>query len=123
MATRGPTELELSVLAGYKPPIKSIQSLRKDILSINQLTNALKSYRTKQDEQYLKRSVNLIIILSNVFEASTLEYALYAIMPKDLWPEVATLLFVFKLSTSRKHVDEDLIRLIKDLRVERSTQH
>ncbi len=97
--------------------------MRKDILSINQLTNALKSYRTKQDEQYLKRSVNLIIILSNVFEASTLEYALYAIMPKDLWPEVATLLFVFKLSTSRKHVDEDLIRLIKDLRVERSTQH
>jgi hypothetical protein len=119
MATKGPTELEISVLAGYKHPAKSLQSLRKDILVISQLTNALKSYKAKQDPQHLKRAVNLIIILSNVFEASTLEYALYAIMPNEFWPEAATLLFVLKLSKERKHVDENLLRLLGDLRAER----
>lgn len=119
MATKGPTELELSILAGYKHAAKSLQSLRKDILVISQLTTALKSYRSKQDPQHLKRAVNLIIILSNVFEAPTLEYALYAIMPKDLWPDAATLLFVLKLSEQRKNVDEDLLALIGSLRADR----
>lgn len=119
MATKGPTELELSVLAGYKHPAKSLQSLRKDILVISQLTTALKSYKAKQDEQHLKRAVNLIIILSNVFEASTLEYAIYATMPQEFWPEAATLMFVLKLSKQRKNVDEDLLSLLADLRPER----
>lgn len=113
---KGATELELSILAGYKHPAKSLQSLRKDILVIAQLTAALKSYKLKEDLIHLKRSVNLIIILSNAFEASTLEYALFAIMPKDLWPEAATLLFVLKLSHSRKNVDADLLNLINEIR-------
>jgi hypothetical protein len=119
MATKGPTELELSVLAGYKHPAKSLQSLRKDILVISQLTAALKSYKQKQDPQHLKRAVNLIIILSNVFEPSTLEYAIYATMPNEFWPEAATLLFGLKLSERRKNVDEDLERLIGQIRPER----
>lgn len=119
MATKGPNELELSVLAGYKHPAKSLQSLRKDILVISQLTNALKSYKAKQDPQQLKRAMNLIIILSNVFEAPTLEYALYAIMPNEFWPEAATLLFVLKLSDERKNVDDNLLSFIGGLRAER----
>jgi hypothetical protein len=119
MATKGPTELELSVLAGYKHPAKSLQSLRKDILVISQLTTALRSYKTKQDIQHLKRAVNLIIILSNIFEASTLEYALYATMPQEFWPEAATLLFGLKLSEQRKNVDDNLVSLIGELRPER----
>lgn len=119
MATKGPTELELSVLPGYKHPAKSLQSLRKDILIISQLTTALRSYKTKQEDQHLKRAVNLIIILSNVFEPSTLEYALYATMPSEFWPEAATLLFVLKLSSSRQNVDNDLLNLISSLRAER----
>jgi hypothetical protein len=116
MATKGPSELELSVLPGYKHPIKSLQSLRKDILIISQFTNTLKNYKIKKDPQLLKRAVNLIIILSNVFEPPTLEYAVYAVVPNDLWPETATLLFVLKLSNERKNIDGDLLHLLNDLR-------
>lgn len=119
MATKGPTELELSVLPGYKHPAKSLQSLRKDILIISQLTTALRNYKTKKDVQHLKRAVNLIIILSNVFEAATLEYAVYAIIPNEFWPETATIMFVLKLSEKRKDVDEELLRFIGQLREER----
>lgn len=116
MATKGPTELEISVLPGYKHPAKSLQSLRKDIFVITQLTTALRNYKVKRDSQHLKRAVNLIIILSNVFEPSTLEYAIYAIMPNEFWPEAATILFVLKLSEKRKDVDEDLLRFISQIR-------
>lgn len=119
MATKGPTELELSVIAGYKHPAKSLQSLRKDILVISQLSSALKSYKAKNDTQHLKRAVNLVIILANVFEAQTLEYAIYAVMPSELWPEAATLLFMLKLSTSSKHVNRELLSLVGALRSER----
>lgn len=116
MATKGPTELELSVLSGYKHPAKSLQSLRKDILVISQLTTALNNYKHKGDAQHLKRAVNLIVILSNVFEAPTLEYALFATMPNELWSEAATLLFVLNLSKSQKHIDEDLLGLLDKMR-------
>jgi hypothetical protein len=119
MATKGPTELELSVLPGYKHPIKSLHSLRKDLMTINQLSNTLKNYKLKKDIQLLKRSLNLIIILSNVFEPPTLEYAIYATLSNDLWPEAATLLFALKLSGRRNYVDDNLISMLEDLKQSR----
>lgn len=119
MSPKEPNELELSVLSGYKHPAKSIQSLRKDLLIISQLVSCIKNYRQKKDPQQLKRAVNLIIILSNLFEAPTLEYALYAVVPNQFWLEIATMLFVFNLSTKRKNVDQDLIDLINNLREDR----
>lgn len=119
MATKGPTELELSVLPGYINPAKSLQSLRKDLLIISQLTTALRNYKTKKDALHLKRAVNLIIILSNVFEPATLEYAVYTIIPNEFWPEAATIMFVLRLSQKRKDVDEDLLKFIGQLREER----
>lgn len=119
MVTKKPTELELSVLSGYKHPAKSLQSLRKDLLIISQLTSTLKGYKVKKDAQQIRKALNLIIILSNLFEAPSLEYALYASMPNEFWPEVATLLFVLQISTNRNNVDKNLLSLIGDLRSER----
>lgn len=115
MAPKEPSELELSLLAGYKHPIKNIQSLRKDLLLVNQLATSINTYKEKHDLQYLRRAMNIIIILSNVFEASTLEYALYAILPTDIWNETATILFELKISNDTRRIDARLLTLLSQL--------
>lgn len=115
MAPKEPSEFELSLLAGYKHPIKNIQSLRKDLLLVNQLTSSINSYKEKQEIQYLRRAMNIIIILSNVFESSTLEYALYVVLPTDLWSEVATMLFELKISNDTRRIDARLLTLLSQL--------
>lgn len=119
MASKGPTELELSILAGYRHPAKSLQSLRKDILTISQLSSSLKKYRAKDDETELKRAINLIIILMNVFEKLTIEFAVYAIMSKDLWNDAATLLYALNVSKTEKLVDKILLKRILELKPSR----
>jgi hypothetical protein len=115
VAAKGPTELELSVLPGYRHPTKSLQALRKDILVISQLDTAIRNYRTKGDVVHLKRAVNLCIILSNVFEVETLEFAVYAVLQTDVWPEVATLLYGLKLSRDKKNLDKELLGLLSEI--------
>lgn len=119
MASKGPTELELSILAGYKHPAKSLQALRKDILTITQLSSSLKSYRLKAKDEmvHLKRAINLVTILTNVFEKPTIEYAVYAIMPKEFWTEASTLLYAMKVSESTKWLDTPLLNRIQEARV------
>lgn len=121
MATKGPTEIELSILAGYRHPAKSLQSLRKDILIISQLVAALKGYRekTKESPMHLKRAINLVITLGNVFEKGTIEYAMFALMPKDLWPEAATLMYAMKISESKKFLSKPFLGEVTMARAER----
>lgn len=116
MASKGPTELELSILAGYRHPARSLQSLRKDILTVSQLSSSLKKYRAKDDETELKRAINLIIILKNVFEKATIEFAIYALMPKDLWADAATLLYAMDVTKTEKLIDRTLLVRVFELK-------
>lgn len=115
MVTKKPSELELSVLSGYKPPAKTLHYLRRDIRLISQLTKLLRIYKSKKDPVNLRRCLNIAITLTNVFETQTLEYAMFAMMPNELWPEAATLLFALKINPDTKHIDADLAKLLHDM--------